>query len=133
MSDNRQPTRPPVAQRRPTTALPYPPAPLPKRKQRDAAAQPAPQPHRRPLTNYIGFTKDSHGRWTFAHHQGKETKPMGMNGYTSADAAYREALALGRLQTGHILLTRDFLDDLYAYWDAADREAQATPRAWELP
>lgn len=134
MSNNRQPTRPPTAQRSAPTPATYPIAPLPKQRwTKPPTPRTATEVRRRPLTNYIAFTKDTLGRWTFAHHLGKEAKPMGMTGYTTADGAYREALAMAHLQSSHILLTSDFIDDLHTEWTQADREAQATPRAWELP
>ncbi|MFN8467294.1 MAG: hypothetical protein U0X20_17180 [Caldilineaceae bacterium] len=136
MSDNRQPTRPPAAQRRQGTAATYPLAPLkPTPGQWKRATNPAPDttPRRKPLTNYVAFTKDTLGRWHANHHMGKTTTPVGMNGYVNADAAFREIIALGRMGEGHILLTRDFLTELYADWDDHDRQAQSTPRAEELP
>ena len=134
MSSDRQPTRPPSAQRRPVTPATYPIAPLAKQRwTKPETPRPAQQVRRRPLTNYIAFTKDALGRWTFAHHLGKEAKPMGMTYYTTADGAYREALTMAHLQGSHILLTSDFLAELHAEWEQAQREAQATPRAWELP
>lgn len=134
MSDNRQPTRPPTAQRRQATAATYPLTPITGKARWQPPAQPrtAAEVSRRPLTNYIAFTKDALDRWTFALHKGKTVTPMGMNGYAGANAAYQEALVMTRLQNCHILLTSDFLDELRAEWDAQEREAQATPRAWEL-
>lgn len=134
MSSDRQPTRPPSAQRRPATPATYPIAPL--SKQRWAKPNPprtAEEVRRRPLTNYVAFTKNTQNRWTFAHHMGKTTTPMGMNGYTTADAAYREAFTMAHMQGSHILLTSDFLDALHDEWEREQREAQATPRAWEFP
>ena len=134
MSSDRQPTRPPSAQRRPVTPATYPIAPLAKQRwTKPETPRTAQQVRRRPLTNYIAFTKDALGRWTFAHHLGKEAKPMGMTYYTTADGAYREALTMAHLQNSHILLTSDFLDELHSEWEQEQREAQATPRAWELP
>ncbi len=134
MPSDRQPTRPPSAQRRPATPATYPIAPLTKpRWTKPNPPRTAEDVRRRPLTNYVAFTQNSHGRWTFAHHHGKETTPMGMNGYTTADGAYREALTMAHMQGSHILLTSDFLTALHDEWEQEQREAQATPRAWELP
>lgn len=134
MSNDRQPTRPPSAQCRPGTPATYPIAQLTQpRWQKPAAPRTAAEVRRKPLTNYVAFTKDSLGRWTFALHQGKTATPLGMSYYSSADAAYRDALGINQVQPFHILLTSDFLSDLRACWDEEQREAQATPRAWELP
>ena len=130
MSD-RQPTRP-NPQRR-GTALPYPVAPMTGQTKRRPAQRTATDLLVKPLTNYMSFTKGTDGRWRCTHHQGKHHTAVGMNGYADADAAYREVLSLAHMQGCHLLLTSDFLDDLHYVWDQHQREAQATPRQWELP
>lgn len=120
----------PGADPRQPTALPYPVAPLPTTGARTGAQI---LPLARPLTNYVSLTRNVSGRWCATLHKNKERTPIGMNGYQSADACYRELLALARMHDWHILLTRDFLDDLLCDWDRFDKEAQATPQQWELP
>jgi hypothetical protein len=133
MSDSRPPTRPDLA-RRQGTPLPYPVAPLtgPAAARHKPSRRPALDQFRRPLTNYLAFVRGADDRWRCSLHKGREVSPIGMNGYRDADAAFREIMSLGRMYDCHMLLTSDFLADLYAAWDELDRQAPIAARQMEL-